>query len=101
MLYLELLASSRSNLWWEKGGLINSEWFTFKGGTLTWGKITFAESNPQECWDNPEATYEIYITYRGEQPEKLRFVLVGEDHCYDRQEFLDGNTLSWIGPEIP
>jgi hypothetical protein len=101
MIFTEFLDTSQAKLTWERGGLINTEWFTFENGLLTWGKITFAESNPQECWDNPEATYKVYITFRGEEPEKLRFVLEGEDHCYDRQEFYDGKTFTWVGTKIP
>jgi hypothetical protein len=101
MIYTEFMVSGQARLTWERGGVINVEWFTFENGTLTWGKITYAESNPQVCWDNPEASYEVYITKRGEQPENLRFKLISQDQCSDRKEFYDGKTFRWVGTEIP
>jgi hypothetical protein len=78
------------------------EWFTVEGGILTFGAWVkeawvkpFSASN--DCVNNPQATYEVYITYPVDHSKRLRFVLVGEDHCIDRQTFLDGQTLTWVG----
>jgi hypothetical protein len=77
------------------------EWFNVRGGIFTfgaWVKEAWVEpfSASTDCVNNPQATYEVYITYLDDQPEKLRFLLVGEDHCIDRQTFLDGQTLTWV-----
>ena len=95
---LEFKASKQSTQQVKGGGQFSgSEWYDFNDGLLIWGKHIKPMNAAQKCIDNPEATYEVYITYRGEQPEKVRFVLVGEDQCYDRQEFLDGKFLSFVG----
>ena len=101
LIMLEFSANKQSSQSLTGGQFAGSEWYDFKDGMLTWGKMIKPMNAAQECIDNPEATYEVYITYRGDQPEKLRFALVGEDQCYDRQDFLDGNTLTWVGTEAP
>ncbi len=82
------------------------EWWGFDDGILTFGDwVNGAWVKPfsasTDCVNNPQATYEVYITYQGDQPENLRFELVGEDHCIDRQTFLDGQTLTWVGTYPP
>jgi hypothetical protein len=82
------------------------EWWGFEDGILTFGDwVSGAWVKPftasTDCINTPQATYEVYITYQGDQPEKLRFELVGEDHCTDRQTFLDGQTLTWVGTYPP
>lgn len=102
----------------ESRALGYAEWFNIEGGIITWGPMTSWPSWPidttiltwgevisqpnasTDCLNNAEASYEVYITYRGDQPEKLRFVLDGEDHCIHRQTFLDGQSLTWLGKEI-
>ena len=100
MIMFEISFPGTAKLEFEKGGLIVKEWLTVEEGILSWGKITAdGGTTPTKCIDNPSATYEIYITGRGDQPESLRFVLVGTDNCADRQEFLDGKTMRWVPPE--
>jgi hypothetical protein len=101
MIMLEFSADKQSSQSLTGGQFTGSEWYDFKDGILTWGKMIRPMNAAQQCIDNPEATYEVFITYRGDLHEKLRFVLVGEDQCYDRQEFLDGKTITWIGTEAP
>jgi hypothetical protein len=101
MIMLEFSANKQSYTSLTDGSFSGSEWYDFNDGMLTWGKTIKPMNAAQKCIDNPEATYEVYITYRGDQPEKLSFVLVGEDQCADRQELLDGNTLTWVGTEAP
>jgi LysM repeat protein len=78
------------------------EWFNVEDGIVTFGAWVGGAwvkpfSASIDCINNPQATYEVYITsYRGFAPKTLRFVLVGEDHCVDRQTFLDGQTLTWV-----
>jgi len=102
----------------ERRELNYAEWFNFEDGIITWGPMTSWPSWPidttlltwgdvisepntsRDCQTNTEATYEVYIVYKGAQPEKLRFVLDGEDHCIHRQTFLDGQSLTWLGREI-
>lgn len=38
--------------------------------------------------------YEVYATYEGDRPTKLRFVLVGEDACESRKNTLAGGLLA-------
>jgi len=64
------------------------ELFTFEDGLLKWGEIAFTIGEPQECLDDPAASYEVYITDQGDQPVSLRWVLVGEEHCQPRYKFL-------------
>jgi hypothetical protein len=80
---------------------VERELYTFEDGLLSWGDITFTTGEPQECLDDPAATYEVYITYRGDQPESLRWVLVGEDHCVPRYKFLTVNPYTWFGTTLP
>ena len=87
------------------------EKFTFKDGILTWGDPSFPCMEQGGAWltwgyeqmwiDNPQAKYELYITYQDGQPETLRFVLVGEDKSQVRQDSLNNKTLTWIGAEAP
>lgn len=77
--------------------VLSRSWFTIENGILTWTS-TDGPSVASACLENPVATYEIYITRRGDQPVSLRFALVGEDACVDRVELLDGNTLNWVEP---
>jgi hypothetical protein len=89
------------------GGDNWAEWWGFEGGILTLGDwVNGAWVKPfsasTDCINNPQATYEVYITtYRGFAPKTLRFVLVGEDHCIDRQIFLDGQIFTWVGTGLP
>src|SRR4030042_1363612 len=93
MILMEFKANKQYTQSLTNGDFAGSEWYDFKDGMFTWGKMIKPMNAATVCIDNPEANYEVYITFRGDQPEKLRFVLVGEDQCYDRQEFLDGKTL--------
>ncbi|OGN94015.1 MAG: hypothetical protein A2Y88_14875 [Chloroflexi bacterium RBG_13_48_10] len=101
LIMLEFSVNKQSSQSLTGGQFAGSEWYDFKDGMLTWGKMIKPMNAAPQCIDNPEATYQVFITYRGDQPEKLSFVLVGEDQCDDRQEFLDGNTLTWVGVEAP
>lgn len=80
---------------------VERELFTFEDGLFTWGDITFTIGEPQECLDDPVATYEVYITYRDDQPESLRWVLVGEEHCEPRYQYLTIKPLTWYGATLP
>ena len=70
--------------------------------TLAEGMLTIVttggSSFPEACKQNPSANYEVYVTKRGDESVLLRFVLVGEDSCVDRQAFLDGMTLTRFYP---
>lgn len=80
---------------------VEKELFTFEDGLLTWGEITFTTGEPQECLDDPVATYEVYITYQGDQPESLRWVSVGEEHCEPRLKYLTLFPYTWYGTALP
>ncbi len=98
LINMEFLNTSRSIVSFARdNSVLVRQFFTIENGILTW---TSAEgpSIASACLENPVATYEIYITRRGDQPASLRFALVGEDACVDRVELLDGNTLTWVEP---
>lgn len=80
---------------------VERELFTFEDGLFVWGDIIFTIGEPQECLDDPVATYEVYITYRGDQPESLRWVLVGEDNCEPRYKYLTVFPITWFGTTLP
>lgn len=97
MILMDIGATGLVDLTFEKGQSILAAWITIENGIMTWGDFTKGEI-ATKCRENPVATYEVYITHRGDQPESLRFVLVGTDNCWDRIEFLDGKTLRWVEP---
>jgi hypothetical protein len=97
LLNLELQDTGSYRLFWMDGTTIARGRFSVEGGQLTWGRAQ-GTAIGGECAANPAATYEVFVTEEGGQPVTLRFVLVGEDHCPDRQEFLDGKTLEWVEP---
>jgi hypothetical protein len=70
--------------------------------TLVEGSLTIVTTGgasvAEACKQNPSANYEVYVTKRGDESVLLRFVLVGEDSCVDRQSFLDGMTLTRFYP---
>lgn len=101
LIEVEFKTNKQSTQRLTNGAFAGSEWYDFKDGMFTWGKHIQPMNATLECIANPQATYEVYITLRGNQPEKLRFVLVGEDQCGDRKDFLDGKTLTWVGAKIP
>ncbi len=45
------------------------------------------------CPSAQEARYEVYVVKQADKPVRLRFVLVGEDGCVDREDALAGETL--------
>ena len=80
------------------------EWFTFDRGQLIWGDTTFpCASNPWLTWgyeqnwiDNAIAHYDLFITYHGNQPDTLRFVLEPfEDNSPERKEYLTDDFFHW------
>jgi hypothetical protein len=109
--FMEFIATMQPRVGFEEvvdypGDDIGREWFDIGIGILTfgdWVKGAWVKpfSASTDCINNPQATYEVYITYLVDHPKKLRFVLVGEDHCIDRQTFLDGQTLTWVGTYPP
>jgi hypothetical protein len=80
------------------GTTIVRERFSLESGRITWKKGAQGTAVGGECAANPVTTYDVFVTRDGSQPVALRFVLVGQDHCLDRQEFLDGKTLKWVEP---
>jgi hypothetical protein len=80
---------------------VERELFTIEDGLFKWGDILYTIGEPQECLDNPVATYEVYITYRGDQPESLRWVLVGEENCEPRYKYLTVFPITWFGDSLP
>jgi len=97
LLNMELNEFGSSRLFWMDGTTIVRNQFSLERGRITWGRAQ-GTAVGGECAANPVATYDVFVTEEGSQPVALRFVLVGEDHCPDRQEFLDGKTLKWVEP---
>ena len=82
---------------WMDGTTIARGRCSVEGGQLTWGEAQ-GTAIGGDCAANPVATYDVFVTKEGDQPLALRFALVGEDLCPDRQEFLDGKTVKWVEP---
>jgi hypothetical protein len=86
-----------SRWFWMDGTTIARDRFAPESGQVIW-KGAQGTAVGGECAANPAATYDVFVTREGSQPVALRFVLVGQDHCPDRKEFLDGKTLKKVEP---
>jgi len=95
-IYQEFTEDGTYRVFFPNGDEIGSGEFSFEGGQIRFEHVEGAVA--ERCLQNPSAIYEVYVTKRGDQSVKLRFVLVGEDACVDRKEFLDGNTHSRVEP---
>ena len=95
-IYQEFTGDGTYRVFFPNGDEISSGRFSFEGGQIRYVSVKGAAAD--RCVQNPSAIYEVYVTKRGDQSVKLRFVLVGEDNCVDRKEFLDGNTHSRVEP---
>jgi hypothetical protein len=96
-LNMELNEFGSYRMSWMDGTTIARGQFSVESGLFMWGKHQ-GTAIGGDCAANPVATYEVSVTKEANQPVALRFVLIGEDHCPDRQEFLDGKTVKWIEP---
>jgi hypothetical protein len=97
-LEIEFKPSRRAVITFMDGTLIGRDTFSISAGLLTWESIDESLDPPTACAANPLATYQVYITRRGDQPVSLRFALVGEDACVERSLLFDGQTLEWAAP---
>jgi len=95
-IYQEFTEDGTYRVFFPNGDEISSGRFSFEGGQMRFESVKGAAGDP--CLQNPSAIYEVYVTKRGDQSVKLRFVLASEDHCGDRKEFLDGKTHTWLEP---
>lgn len=95
---VEFTQLRRAEITFPDGTLIGRDTFSIENGLLTWESVDESLDVPTACAANPVATYEVYITYRGDQPVSLRFVLVGEDACMERSLLFAGQTLEWVAP---
>lgn len=97
-LEIEFIPSHRAVITFMDGTLIGRDTFSIAGGLLTWESVDESLDVPTACAANPVATYQVFITRRGDQPVSLRFALVGEDACVERSLLFDGQVLKWEGP---
>ena len=97
-LYIEFTPTGQAIITWDDGSLLNRSSFTLEAGMLKWREILEDPAPTAACLANPVATYEVYITRRGDQPVTLRFVLAGEDFCLERRDLYDGGILRWFEP---
>ncbi len=58
------------------------------------GNLMHFLKSPRECPGAEEATYEVYVSKMDEKPNKLYFLLVGEDGCANREQALNGKILT-------
>ena len=58
------------------------------------GNLLHFLKSPRECPGAEEATYEVYVSKKDGKPNKLYFLLVGEDSCANREQALNGKLLS-------
>jgi hypothetical protein len=96
-LNMELKEAGIYRMFWMDGTTIARGQFSVENGLFMWGRGQGTAVGPA-CAANPVATYDVFVTAEGNQPVALRFVLVGEDHCPDRQEFLDGKKVKLVEP---
>jgi hypothetical protein len=92
LLHVQLQEYGNSRWYWMDDTTIVREQFSLESGRITFGRAQ-GTAVGVECAANPAATYEVFVTKEGSQPIALRYALVGQDHCPDRQEALDGKTL--------
>jgi hypothetical protein len=90
-LYTELTSNGEYRLFFRTAGEPGKGTFSLDGNLLTW-----ETAEGDSCAQNPIATYEVFVTKRVDQPVNLRFVLVGEDLCWERKEYLDGKVLTFV-----
>jgi hypothetical protein len=81
------------NLGWE-GNLTAVE----RGKYALEGNLLTFLSSPRECPDVGISIYEVYVIKIDEKPEKLHFILVGDDDCADRKKVLNDKTLPIFDP---
>lgn len=92
--YLEIKDGTIFRTLFPNGNEIARGYYTFEDGLFTFR----TDSGPNSGYCDPHADYEVYVTKQADQPIALRFVLVGEDDCVDRKEYLDGKTLQLLEP---
>jgi hypothetical protein len=97
-LNMELNERGSARFYWMDGTTVARDRYSVESGLITWTGGAQGTAVGPACAANPVATYEVFVIREGSQPVALRFVLVGEDHCPDRQEALDGKTLKWVEP---
>ena len=62
------------------------------------GNLLHFLKSPRECPGAEEATYEVYVSMKDGKPNKLYFLLVGEDGCANREQALNGKLLTIFTP---
>lgn len=92
--YLEIKDGTIFRTLFPNGDEIARGYYTFEDGLFTFR----TDSGPNSGYCDPHADYEVYVTKQADQPVALRFVLVGEDDCVDRKDYLDGKTLQLLEP---
>src|SRR4030066_2192060 len=87
-LNIEFKNNPFSEVFYTRGATLISERYSIESGQVIIGEYL---PGPQEAWGkcltNPEATYLVFITHRGDQPVSLPFERGGEDNCPERIEF--------------
>ena len=97
-LFVEFTPLRRAVITFPEGDLVGRDTFSLEAGRLTWESVDTSLDVSTACAANPVATYEVYLTRRGDQPVSLRFVLVGSDACLERSLLLTGQLLEWVEP---
>ena len=95
-IYQEFTEDGTYRVFFPNGDEISSGRFSFEGGQIRYESVKGAAAD--RCVQNPSAIYEVYVTKRGDQSVKLRFVLASEENCVDRKDFLDGKTHTRVEP---
>ena len=62
------------------------------------GNLLHFLKSPRACPDAEEATYEVYVSKKDGKQDNLYFLLVGEDRCANREQALNGKTLTNFTP---
>jgi hypothetical protein len=101
--YFEIKEGGRYRTFFPSGNLLSG------GNEISKGNVSFENSMliflsvsgndaAEACLKNPRAEYMVYVTKQGDKSIQLRFELVGEDNCVDREVYLNGSTLTAVNP---
>lgn len=76
------------------GQVISTGRFVFEDGKMNF--LNSSEEAGDPC--TQAVSYQVYVTRTSDHPAFLRFILVGEDKCVDRKDYMDGKSLKWQEP---
>ena len=94
--YFELKDTGAYRTYFPNGDEISKGYVTFEDGKLIYSSQASGPSVTEAC--KYPAVYEAYVVRQGDETIQIRFVLIGEDPCIDRNEYMNGKTLTPVKP---